>query len=612
MCGITGVIFLTSMGGAPAMVKKMTAAIAHRGPDGERFFSSPTGKAHFGHRRLCVIDPSPQASQPMHYGDRYTILHNGEIYNYKEIRERLLKEGCDFLTHSDTEVIVAAYHRYGEKAVALLDGMFAFVIWDEVEQKLFMARDRFGEKPLYFHVDIENSKLYFGSEMKALWAAGVPRRVHQPALLQYLSLGYRNEIESSDTYYEQISQIPPGHFATFHPGQILRLVSYWDIDKLSHNEVSAESAIEKFRTLLHQSIERRLRSDVPVGATLSGGIDSASIIGIAASSFHQPLPCFSAIFPGHSQDESEYMKLLVTRYGLKHYPTIPDPEKFIKDFDKLIYHQEEPFSSSSVYAQFKVYELAAAHNITVLLDGQGADEILGGYIKYLHYFLSELSRTQRQIFRKEKQLLVENGKFSWKWQNKLAAKFPNTATRYLALKEKKALTSNAFIRPEYANAYAGKVSIYKPIVETLNDALYYNTRQNGLPELLRYADRNAMAHGREARFPFLSHELATFVFSLPATYKIREGFTKWILRKSSADVVPDEITWRKDKIGFEPPQLQWMEDLTVQDYIRNAKETLVRARVLKASVLEKKIQPHSAYAAENYDWRFLIAGSYLT
>lgn len=610
MCGIAGFISLSAGDAAMPVLKKMADSIAHRGPDGEAYYSGSDGNVHFAHRRLCIIDTSEAAAQPLHYAGRYTILHNGEIYNYRELKADLEKKGCIFRTHSDTEVIVAAFHIHREHALNLFDGMFAFVIWDEQEKQLFMARDRFGEKPLYYYNDHNKRRFVFGSEMKAIHAYGLPPAMNHRLLLQFLALGYKNEIEGTNTYDEHIFQIPPAHYCIVSTASgtiVPELTAYWDLDKEHVNQLGPESAAERFLDLLKQSVTRRLRSDVSVGATLSGGIDSSSIVSLFTKESDAPPSCYSAVFPGYGKDESQYIKELQQQLALKCFYTTPDAAGFIRDFEKLMYHQEQPVSSASAYAQFKVFELAKLNGTIVLLDGQGADELLAGYEKYIPAYLRELALKKSGNWKEEKIAFEKNGiPTHWSWKQLAAAAFPGAAAAMLTRRDKIHLKHTHWLTPEYTVANAS-LQIYKPVVEKLNDLLYYNMRQNGLPELLRYADRNAMAHGRESRFPFLSHELAEFVFSLPSTLKMRRGWTKWLLRTSMSPLMPANITWRTKKVAFEPPQKAWMSTTLLQEYIMTAKEKLVRERIARKEILKKKNQPHEAHAAENTDWRMLVA-----
>jgi asparagine synthase (glutamine-hydrolysing) len=619
MCGISGIFYSNPSGDSEESqhyllerIKKMSDSLEHRGPDGEGFWIHPKGHGGFGHRRLAIIDLSREAAQPMHYLKRYTIVYNGEIYNYIELRDLLTAKGYGFRSQSDTEVLLAAYDCYGEGCLQYFDGMFAFAIWDEQEQILFMARDRFGEKPLYY--SFNEKEFCFSSERKALWAAGLQKKINQPLLLNYLVLGYtQTPLDKTITFHQDVFSLPPSHYIKLDNRSFrFEMHSYWDCDKETKIEITEADAIKKFKELLMVSVKRRLRSDVPLGTSLSGGLDSSSIASLLfrVKGGNLPLQTFSSIFPGFEKDESPFIELVAGKFGMDNHQVIPDAEDMIDQFEKLCYYQEEPFGSSSVYAQYKVFQLAAQNNVKVLLDGQGADEMLAGYHKYIHWYLQELFRTRPLFMFNELKALKRNKiPFQWGWKNYAAALFPAQAAIHLEKKESRRLLHFPDLTEAFKELYTDRQSLFKPLVIKLNDILYFNSFQSGLEELLRYADRNSMAHGRELRLPFLNHELAAFVFSLPSHFKIHDGWTKYILRKTMEDQLPREIVWRKDKTGFEPPQQTWMQNNRVQEYIMEAKRKLVKENVLKASVLQKKIQPRDAFAADNFDWRYLVAAT---
>ncbi|HMO61917.1 MAG TPA: asparagine synthase (glutamine-hydrolyzing) [Ferruginibacter sp.] len=628
MCGIAGIIdklTLKNQDQKTALlqrVKKMTDILAHRGPDGEGHWINQSGNVCLGHRRLAVIDLSANAAQPMHFNPampfetaspRYTITYNGEIYNYVELREELYKNGYRFRSHSDTEIILAAYDFWKEACVQHFDGMFAFAIWDEQEQMLFAARDRFGEKPFYMYFDERH--FVFSSEMKAMWATGIPRQVDQKMLLNYLALGYvQNASDKEQTFFENIFALPPGHYLHFKTSVFDYSVHpYWELDKEATLTIAPETAIEEFTALFTTSVKRRLRSDVETGVSLSGGLDSSSIAATIYTLLKgsKQLSAFSAIFPGFEKDESAPIKQLATAYKLNSHTCTPTAEGFISEFQKLCYYQEEPFQSAGIYAQYKVFELAKKQGTKVLLDGQGADETLAGYYKYIHWYLQQLinRKRYREAISEKKKFRDNHMTFNWGIKNYIATFLPAHAAIHLEKNEYQRILRHPYLRRDFIRSMQGREleGIYKPVVTKLNDILYFNTISMGLEELLRFCDRNSMAHSREVRLPFLSHELVAFIFSLPADFKIRGGCTKWLLRKAMENILPENITWRKDKIGFEPPQQQWMENPQMQEYIHEAKRILVNEAVLKADVLMEKVVPQAAYDEKGYDWRYLCA-----
>ena len=597
------------------ILEKMAEALRHRGPDGEGFWISPGRQVGFAHRRLAIIDLSPAAAQPMHYAGRYTVVYNGEIYNYLELRSRLADMGYRFRTNSDTEVLLAAYDCWKQDCLGALDGMFAFAIWDEQEQVLFAARDRFGEKPFYY-ITGENEFL-FASERKAFWAAGFKQEVDGASLLRFLALGHSQApLDKTACFHQGVFSLPAAHMLRLHlPTKEIILSCYWDLDLTRISSLGKKEAAESFKEKFKLAVQRRLRSDVKLGASLSGGLDSSSIVATILSATTDQgagLHTFSAVFPGFEKDESAYVELMAEAFPIESHLVYPGVDGLIDDFEMLCFHQEEPFISSSVYAQFKVYEMAAGQGTKVLLDGQGADETMAGYDRYIHWFLQELLRSRpSELWREKKALRANGASFSWGWKNYLAAYFPAQAAGLLEKRQARQIRRYQDLAPGFAAQYGDLHALYKPMVMKLNDILYHASCQQGLEELLRYADRNSMAHSRELRLPFLFHELVELIFSLPAQYKIHEGWTKWLLRKSMEQELPGAVVWRRGKIGFEPPQARWMQERRLQDYIQEAKRKLVNLGVLQPAVLREKVQPQGALAADNRDWRYLVAASTL-
>lgn len=588
----------------------MTDALAHRGPDGEGHWQHEEGSVLLGHRRLSIIDLSDAGRQPMHYLNRYSIVHNGEIYNYVELKEALQQKGYSFQSKTDTEVILAAYDCWQQECVDQFDGMFAFAIWDEKEKTLFAARDRFGEKPFFYHYD--GATLFFASEMKALWAAGIEKTPNLKMLFNFITIGYTdNPAKREETFYENIFRLPPASSLLYSPVKNELLIEpYWDIDLQAANKtITDQEAVDRFSALLTTSVKRRLRSDVGVGTSLSGGLDSSSIVAF----IHELLPgnnysCFTASFPEMENNDLFHAKNVAAHFSLQQHIAPCTAAGLIKDWEKLCYHQEEPVGSASGFAQYKVFELAKEQHVKVLLDGQGADETLAGYHKYYKWYWQELYRKRKLKKSKEIFQAKEIGiRESFDYRNKIAAYFPAFASivmerQYLLRALKQEDLTREFVQQQSKEAY------YTPPEHfDLNGVLYFNTMTHGLEELLRYADRNSMAHGTEIRLPFLFHELVEFVFSLPSHFKIRNGWTKWLLRESVKEKLPAATVWRRDKVGFEPPQKKWMEEKILQEAMQEAKQLLVREKILKPAVLDKKINAAAAFEADNYDWRYFSA-----
>jgi asparagine synthase (glutamine-hydrolysing) len=610
MCGIAGIVSKSGASNLLPRLKKATGLLIHRGPEEEGFWMNEESTTALGHRRLCIIDLSKKAAQPMHYAERYTIVYNGEIYNYKEIKKELENKGHHFNSQSDTEVILAAYAEWGANCLQHFDGMFAFAIWDKKEQMLFAARDRFGVKPFFFFYDDE--QLLFASEIKALWEMGVEKEVNKSMLYNFLTIGYTaNPSDAGETFYNNINKLPAAHYLTYSlPKKELRTERYWQVYVELNNTIPEDIAITQFNELFANSISKRLRSDVPIGTSLSGGLDSSSIVAFCAGEtvVEYTHKCFTASFSGFEKDETAYASAVAKNFGLQHFFTTVSEDEVACLMEKVAACQDEPFSSASVLAQYKVFEAAKAEGVTVLLDGQGADEILGGYHKYYRWWWQELYRTKglgKSGELKAAQALGINESFSIK--NKLAALIPEFTASILQTQKSKKAFNHPYLNKDFA--FSNKRSLYYalPTSHDLNGALYYNTFVNGLEELLRLADRNSMAHSVEVRMPFLQHGLVEFLFTLPPHFKIHQGWTKWLLRKAVDNKLPKEIVWRRDKVGYEPPQKQWMKNKSVQDKIIEGKEKLVKEGILGPSVLQHQIIPKAAHEDESFDWRYWSA-----
>jgi asparagine synthase (glutamine-hydrolysing) len=609
MCGIAGILSLNTSLVNKNSLKRMADSLTHRGPDGEGFFINNAGTVGLTHRRLAIIDLSAAASQPMHYLERYSIVYNGEIYNYKQLKTFLQSKNYIFYSESDTEVILAAYDFYRADCVKYFDGMFAFAIWDEVTQTLFCARDIFGEKPFYYF--IQNDAIAFASEMKALWAVGIDKKYDEDMLVNYVALGeVSNPLDNTQTFFKNIYSFPAAHSATyFLQTNQLEFKRYANIDTETVSNLTENEAVEKLENLLQASVESRLQSDVEVGTSLSGGIDSSTIAYFTHAKKNNAYKIFSAIFPGFENDESQQIKNICDSLNLSANFVTPTAEDLVSSFEKIAYHQEEPFVSASVFAQYKVYELAAQHNVKVILDGQGSDEIFAGYSKYVHWYLQELIGKNKfaKVWKVKKDLQKNNIPFNFGLANIAATHLPQHAAMALENKQHKKLFANNVLNKDLVeHAIANENTfLHKPVITQLNDILKYNLMQHGLGELLRYADRNSMVHGVEVRLPFLNKALIDLVFALPSSFKINNGFTKFILRQTMQNKIPDTILWNPKKIGFEPPQKLWMQNKAVQEMIHAAKEKLVQQNIIQHKVLDEKVNLLHAHEADNTDWRML-------
>ena len=606
MCGISGILSFNNTVNITD-IKKMTDVLYHRGPDGEGQWLNDKQNVGLGHRRLSIIDLSEAGHQPMHYANkRYTITFNGEIYNYIELKRTLVKKGYQFKSNTDTEVLLALYDLKKSACFNDIDGMFAFAIWDNQEQKLFCARDRFGEKPFYYYKD--DNKFVFASEIKALWEAGIEKSVNNKFVYDYLLFGTIQDINDlKSSFYQNIYNLEPAHYLEIDKPGNLKIEQYWKIDYQNINySISIADAKEQFLSLFTDSIKKRLRSDVPVGSSLSGGLDSSSIVSIIGKikGENQIQKTFSARFKNFSKDEGSFInKVLEHTKNVNGYNVFPDENSVLNNLEKIIYHQDEPFGSFSIAAQYEVMQLAKQNNVTVLLDGQGADEYLAGYEMYYNSYYNQLHKENKSLYNKEIKAYndLTNKTFTPPNFSTIVKSFSEAAYQKLAHFRRKNIASDSSyflgIHPDIVSQYKShKNPIYKPA--NLKDHLHSSSTQKGLNELLRYADRNSMAHSLEVRLPFLNHQLVEFTFSLPGNFLIHNAWTKYILRTSMEHILPNEITWRKDKIGYEPPQEKWLKSKIFNDMVGDAISKLKTKQIIKTS-------------NSQLNWKYLMIASYI-
>jgi len=531
----------------------MRDSLAHRGPDDAGLWLSRVDGVALGSRRLAILDLSPRGHQPMQNASgTLTVVFNGEIYNCVELRQELRKT-YEFRSQADTEVLLAAYSLWGPDFLHLLNGMFAFALWDSKKHCLFAARDRFGEKPFYYFR--RPSLFLFASEIKAILASGMV--TPEPSLPSiYRFLAYRETDSGEETLLKNIVALRPAHALLYFPRQdSLRTWQYWDLDPASEIRYRDDHAYsEHLHDLLRQSVKIRMRSDVPLGSCLSGGIDSSSIVSLMAShSNGHRQSTFSARFDDPQVDEGEYIQAVVERFSTASYNIYPDPLLMIKEIDAFAWHQEHPFVGPSIYAQWCVMRLAADCGVTVLLDGQGADESLAGYLvsQGFHY---------RDLF----------SQFSWITLLKSVRTQANQAglrsLPAMLLPERSTIFGRVpllceplALLPEFASlAFSPPSRAKTHFKSALHNELYQQLRCSMIPKLLRFADRSSMAFSREVRLPYLDHRIVEYLFAIPETQKIRGATTKFVLRNAMQGRLPDKITNRTDKKGFETPQSAWL------------------------------------------------------
>jgi asparagine synthase (glutamine-hydrolysing) len=535
----------------PAVVR-MIALQRHRGPDGEGFYES-SGVA-LGHCRLAIIDCSETGHQPMSDNEgRYWITYNGEIYNYLELAKDLAKLGHRFRGRSDTEVVLAAFKYWGRGCLERLRGMFAFAIWDEKDRSLFAARDRLGIKPFHYWID-GSSHLAFASELKALLSFPLRRSANVSLARAFLAWGLV-DYEPASTMIEDIQRLPPAHAMTWRSGEGIRLWRYWQVtvsEELDVARARRPALVNEFRRRLEESISIHLRSDVPVGTCLSGGLDSSTIVCVVNGLLRgqgtwrlNKQHTFSACFEEPHLDERWYIDAVVSATECNPHYVFPRGERLATELETWLWHQEEPVSGLGVYAQYCVARSAREQGIKVLLDGQGADEQLAGYRKFILAYLRQLIRAGQYV------------RASWEFlaffcrPEILRTSSFNDGRRYLFP-----------TLPELTPLWPDGVQPQRPdglrIGNSLGRRLESDITQYSLPALLRFEDRNMMAFGVESRVPFLDHVLVEWVASLPSTLRLSDGWTKRILREAFREILPDRIRTRRSKLGFVTPASAWL------------------------------------------------------
>jgi asparagine synthase (glutamine-hydrolysing) len=556
MCGIVGVV------GAASSVSKnqfieMRDSLSHRGPDDAGFWQSPSGHAMLGSRRLAILDLSPNGHQPMlDETSSMVIAFNGEIYNYVELAAKLAGARCRFRSRTDTEVLLKSYELWGEQCLEHLNGMFAFAIWDERRQELFAARDRFGEKPLYWYQNPDRDLLAFASEIKALVAAQLfPARPSQSGVYNFLT--NEGTDAGSETPFESVFALPAAHAMRFsRRSRCLKIWRYWDLD--AEREIrypDNRQYADRFLELLSDSVRLRLRSDVAVGSSLSGGLDSSTIVGLVARTNPRAgQETFSARFSDAAFDEGPHIQRMTASAGVSNHAVHPDPKNLPREIEALTWQQDAPFHSSSIYAQWCVMRLARDHGVTVLLDGQGGDEVLAGYHTcFSGYFANSLRR-----FRFLSAAGAVRRYAATHGYNHLPLIFAGLLPAGLRASAKRWRQPRAISR-DFEDATRGtRTPVETKFRHPLHQLLYEMLTKTSLPALLRYADRNSMAFSREVRLPFLDHRLVEYCFAIPAEQKLDGATTKIVLRNATRGVLPEEIRNRRDKLGFAPPEGIWL------------------------------------------------------
>ncbi len=558
MCGIAGCFAYDD---TEKILEKMNAAMIHRGPDGDGkvYFAEKGVKIGLAHRRLAIIDRKG-GKQPMKSANNpnYEIIYNGEVYNYQELKAELLAENpkLKFRTTSDTEVVLEAFIRWGDKAFDKLNGMFGLAILDRSKGQITLARDHFGIKPLYYYQEGKN--VLFASEIKTLLASGKVKTEPNDKII-YRYLKFRVQDDADETFFTNIYRLLPGEMMTISKSGVKKKMYTHLREELielaKKPQAYSEEAAAEYGRRLDEAVKMRLVGEVPVGTSLSGGLDSSSVAALISKNLEEDgknaslemvgtrQNTFSAVFPNSANDEEAYVDSLIDKYPnkIKAHKIKPTPKSFLEDLQDFVRTQEEPIISTGPYAQYAVMREAAKH-VTVLLDGQGADEMMAGYDPYYYVYLNQL-KTRKQY----KRLAAET------------MKSKDIVKKILKGRRNKLKPITNLMQPEFAEKYTGEKMVV--INNDLKMRLLDDIFKNSLPSLLRYEDRNTMRFSLEGRVPFIDKELLKYLFSLDESAILNAGWNKNILRESMKGILPEKIRARRNKIGFTTPEGEWFKKI---------------------------------------------------
>ncbi len=648
MCGICGILNTSRQPVDIDLLKRMTTSLRHRGPDDEGFLlagtvdgeceqrsgddSTQDAKERFPHvakagggrhnfglgwRRLSIIDLSSTGHQPMSNSQGTVwIIFNGEIYNYIELREELLAKGYVFRTKTDTEVIIHAYEEWGMECLSRFNGMWAFALWDGRAKKLFCARDRFGVKPLYYFKN--NDVFTFASEIKALLLnPAIARKANHQTVYDYLA--HATIDHTDETLFSGIKQLPPAQYLAIDGAGTMEIRKYYTLqcnsELGSFDEAESKRHTDKFKELLFDSVKLRLRTDVPLGSCLSGGLDSSTIVCMAntlmvqegvidRSLIGEHQKTFTAEYNNVQYSESAFVDKVIARTNAQSHFVHPDGSELWSELEKVIYHQDEPFNSTSAYAQWNVMRLAHKNGMKVLLDGQGGDELLGGYAYHVPIYHAELLRHLRFGT-----LLAEISAASTISQRpagrQLVDLLGKTARNILPDSAFEQFTAaRGFMNPDFSSARKKTLTAAKRNDSLQERLLQEETRLN-LQQLLHYEDRNSMAFSIEARVPFLDYRVVEYGMQIPVQFKIHNGWSKYPLRCAGEGLIPKEVQWRKDKMGFVTPQNEWMRMLQPQIRTLLFDEHLRAEEFLNQSSLRRHLQNDPSTIPYSTLWRIV-------
>ena len=596
-----------------AQVHRMCQSIVHRGPDDEGIYAQ--GPVGLGMRRLSIIDLSG-GHQPIHNEDKSIwIVYNGEVYNFPELRKWLEQRGHNFYTHTDTEIIVHLYEELGADCVKKLRGMFAIALYDERRQSLLLARDRLGKKPL--HYAVHQGRLLFGSEIKTILAVAPElAEVNPEGLLQYFYFGY---IPDPHTAFRRIHKLPPGHLMEYGNGRT-SIREFWDLPEYgTQAAMSEEDCLEELERRLEEAVRIRLISDVPLGALLSGGVDSSIIVALMARVTSQPVKTFSIGFEAEKFNEAEYARLVAERFGTDHHELILNPnlEETLTFLSGML---EEPFGDSSMLPTYYVSRMARQH-VTVALSGDGGDELFAGYDRYLVAMerrkFDRIPNWLGRIYRDQVHHRVPAGMFgkNLAWNASLTARdrYLDDVSYLPVLHRERSLFSKDFLRAaeHLPNPLEQWQHYYDhaPAKDSLSRLLYLDTKTYLTADILAKVDRMSMATSLEVRVPMLDHEFVEWVAALPVDWKFRTGTRKFILKKLAERLgIPPALLHRR-KQGFQLPLVEWMRDSMKDQYLRVLlEERTLQRGYFKPDAVRALIDEHTRGRRNRSGilWRMLV------
>jgi len=611
MCGIVGLI---AKPGTTASLDRAVQVLGHRGPDSDGIWVN--APIVLGHTRLAILDLTDHGHQPMLTADRrYALSFNGEIYNYIELAKELRGLGHTIVSTGDSEVILHAYEQWGSACVERFNGMWAFAIWDLVERKLFCSRDRFGVKPLYI-ADTQFG-FAFGSEIKALLA--IDPDLAEPDEATIYRFLYNGLIDEGDaTFFRRVRQLPASCNMSVDEDGTRRTWQYYDVAQASlATAVDAATAAEEFRELMTDAVRLRLRADVPVGTCLSGGLDSSTIVGLADGLMDRRVSSFTSIYPGTDSDESAFARDAVERYQTDAHWVEPRKDDFFDIVPRIAWHQDEPTSAPGLYSQWHVMQLAHGR-VKVLLDGQGGDEVLAGYLGYYAEYTAALfADAARGKVGMLGRLRDEYGEIRTQLggqdplRRAALARAPEWVKAAYRRGRRLGVERNPMIAPAFADRWAAtQPAPVKPdsMSDALNSTLVDSLVRSSIPALLHYEDRNSMAFSIEARTPFLDYRLVQFGLAVPYWAKIRGWETKVILRDAMRDILPPSILARRDKKGYPTPLALWLREGLMPQTREILLSPEARGRgLLVSSAVEALLDDHEQGLADNHweIWRLL-------